>query len=117
MGAQATQITHGIKISVETKYQPEHSSVEHRHFLFSYRITFENNSDYTVQLLSRHWDIFDSSSEYDTVDGPGVVGEQPTLEPGEIFEYSLSFDNYYFNKFLNNLFHKVLIKIFYSDSG
>ena len=87
MGAQATQITHGIKRSVETKYQPEHSSVEHRHFLFSYRITIENNSDYTVQLLSRHWDIFDSSSEYDTVDGPGVVGEQPTLEPGEIFEY------------------------------
>ncbi len=87
MGTQATQVTHGIKISVETKFQSEHSDAEHRHFLFSYRISIENKSDYTVQLLSRHWDIFDSNSEHSEVDGEGVVGEQPVLEPGEIFEY------------------------------
>ena len=87
MGTQATQVTHGIKISVETKFQSEHSVAEHRHFLFSYRITIENNSDYTVQLLSRHWDIFDSNSENSEVDGEGVIGEQPVLESGEIFEY------------------------------
>ncbi len=87
MGTQATQVTHGIKISVDTKFQSEHSVAEHRHFLFSYTIIIENKSDYTVQLISRHWDIFDSSSEYSEVDGEGVVGEQPVLEPGETFEY------------------------------
>lgn len=87
MGTHATQVTHGIKISVETKFQSEHSVSEHRHFLFSYRITIENKSDYTVQLISRHWDIFDSSSEHSEVVGEGVVGEQPVLEPGELFEY------------------------------
>jgi ApaG protein len=87
MGTQATQVTHGIRISVETRFQNEHSVAEHRHFLFTYRITIENKSDFTVQLISRHWVIFDSSSEYSEVDGEGVVGEQPVLEPGEIFEY------------------------------
>lgn len=87
MGTQANKVTHGIDISVETRFQREHSVVEHRHFLFSYRITIENISEYTVQLISRHWEIFDSSSEYSEVDGEGVVGEQPVLEPGEIFEY------------------------------
>ncbi len=87
MGNQSTQVTHGIKISVETKFQSEHSVAEHRHFLFSYQITIENKSEYTVQLISRHWDIYDSSSEHSEVDGEGVVGEQPVLEPGEVFEY------------------------------
>lgn len=87
MGTQTTQVTHGIKISVETKFQSEHSDAEHRHFLFSYHITIENKSDYTVQLLSRHWDIFDSNSEHSEVDGEGVVGEQPVLESGDFFEY------------------------------
>jgi ApaG protein len=87
MGTQATQVTHGIKISVETRFQSEHSVAEHRHFLFSYRITIENNSEYTVQLISRHWEIYDSSSEHSEVDGEGVVGEQPVLESGEVFEY------------------------------
>ncbi|MEI6487630.1 MAG: Co2+/Mg2+ efflux protein ApaG [Bacteroidota bacterium] len=87
MGTQASKITHGIHISVDTKYQIEHSVIEHRHYLFSYRICIENKSEYTVQLLTRHWEIFDSSGENSVVDGPGVVGEQPILEPGEIFEY------------------------------
>lgn len=87
MGTQANKVTQGIEISVETKFQNEHSVVDNRHFLFSYRITIENKSEYTVQLISRHWEIFDSSGEQSVVDGEGVVGEQPTLEPGEIFEY------------------------------
>ena len=87
MGTQATQVTHGIKISVETKFHTGHSVVENNHFLFLYHITIENKSEYTVQLISRHWDIFDSNSEHTRVDGEGVVGEQPVLEPGEVFEY------------------------------
>ncbi len=87
MGTQATQVTHGIKISVETKFHTENSDVENRHFLFLYNITIENKSNYAVKLVSRHWNIFDSSSEICKVDGEGVGGEQPKLEPGEIFEY------------------------------
>ena len=87
MGTQATQTTHRIQISVETKFHNEHSVSENNHFLFSYHITIENKSDYTFQLISRHWEIFDSNNEYRQVDGDGVVGETPTLEPGEVFEY------------------------------
>jgi len=87
MGTQATQLTHGIKISVETKFHTELSDAENRNFLFLYIITIENKSDYAVRLVSRHWNIFDSSSDISKVDGDGVVGEQPMLEPGEVFEY------------------------------
>lgn len=87
MGTQATQLTHGIKISVDTKFHTEHSVAENNHFLFSYHIKIENISDYTVQLISRHWDIFDSNNEHREVDGDGVVGEKPVLSPGEFFEY------------------------------
>ncbi len=87
MGTQANKVTHGIEISVETKFESEHSVIEQHHYLFSYRITIVNKSEYTVQLLSRHWDIFDSNSQRSEVDGEGVIGEQPILEPGERFYY------------------------------
>lgn len=87
MGTQATEITNGIQISVKTEFQNEHSSAENNQFWFSYHIKIENKSDFTFQLLTRHWDIFDSSSEYRTVDGEGVVGETPIISPGGIFEY------------------------------
>jgi ApaG protein len=92
MGMQTTQVTHGIQISVETKFHTDHSDPDNRNFLFLYHITIENKSDYTVKLISRHWDIFDSSSEYRQVDGDGVVGEQPVLEPGESFDYESACD-------------------------
>ena len=87
MGTQATQVTHGIKISVETKFHTDHSDAENSHFLFLYAITIENNSEFAVQLISRHWEIFDSNGVSTQVDGDGVIGEQPILEPGEVFEY------------------------------
>ncbi len=87
MGTQATQVTHGIEISVETKFHADNSIAENQHFQFVYIISIENKNDYAVRLISRHWDIFDSSSVLSTVEGEGVIGEQPTLEPGEIFEY------------------------------
>lgn len=82
-----TQITHNIKISVRTRFQEEHSSPNQRHYLFSYHIIIENNSEYTIQLLRRHWHIFDSSGEYREVEGEGVVGEQPILASGEVYQY------------------------------
>lgn len=82
-----TGVTKGIKVSVETNYQPEHSQPAHEHFVFTYRITIENNSGSTVQLKSRHWDISDAAFPKHEVDGDGVVGKQPILEPGEIHQY------------------------------
>lgn len=81
------QTTSGIKISVECVYQEEYSNPENMHFMFAYRITIENHSDYTAQLINRHWDIFDSTGENKSVDGEGVVGEQPILEPGQSHQY------------------------------
>lgn len=82
-----TQITDGVKVSVETVYQPEYSNPENEHFMFAYRITIENLSDYSVQLLRRHWYIFDSNGTRREVEGEGVVGVQPIIEPGEQHEY------------------------------
>ncbi len=82
-----TQTTSGVKISVESTFQSEYSNPENEHFMFAYRITIENLGEYTVQLLRRHWNIFDSIGINKQVDGDGVVGEQPILAPGEIHQY------------------------------
>lgn len=82
-----TQVTYGIKVSVETFYQPSQSNPLHSHFLFAYRITIENTCDYTVQLKRRHWYIFDSNGIKSEVEGEGVIGEQPVLEPGATYKY------------------------------
>ncbi len=82
-----TEVTHGIKISVETEFQPEYSDPTQSHFVFTYRISIENNSEFTIQLLRRHWYIHDASSKLTEVEGMGVVGQQPTLEPGQIHQY------------------------------
>ena len=82
-----TQITSGIKISVDVVYQSEYSNPDNMHFMFSYHITIENVGDITVKLLNRHWEIFDAVGEVKQVDGEGVVGEQPTLTPGSTYEY------------------------------
>lgn len=82
-----TQTTSGVKISVESTYQSEYSNPENEHFMFAYRITIENLSEYTVQLVRRHWNIYDSIGLNKQVDGDGVVGEQPILEPGQMHQY------------------------------
>ncbi|TZF86058.1 Co2+/Mg2+ efflux protein ApaG (plasmid) [Pedobacter sp. BS3] len=81
------QITEGVKVSVETLYQPEYSNPESEHFMFAYKIKIENLSDYTVQLMRRHWFIFDSNGSRREVDGEGVVGQQPVIEPGDNHVY------------------------------
>lgn len=82
-----SQITEGVKISVESIYQPEYSNPEKEHFMFAYRISIENVGDYTVKLLRRHWQIFDAIGEHREVEGDGVVGEQPVIQPGESHQY------------------------------
>ena len=82
-----TLVTQGIQITVRSTYQESYSRPEENHFLFTYRITIENKSEHTVQLIRRHWHIYDSSSEHREVEGEGVVGQQPILMPGDIYEY------------------------------
>ena len=82
-----TEITEGIKVSVETEYQPEYSSPSQYHYVFTYRITIENESENTIQLLRRHWFIHDANTIIREVEGEGVVGQQPVLEPGQDHKY------------------------------
>ncbi|MCS6823767.1 MAG: Co2+/Mg2+ efflux protein ApaG [Cytophagaceae bacterium] len=83
-----TDITNGVKVSVRTSYQPRYSYPENSSYYFSYTITIENLSVYTVQLLRRHWFIYDSNSTIRQVEGEGVVGLQPILNPGDLYEYT-----------------------------
>lgn len=82
-----TAITHNIKISVDTSYEDDHSNPANDHFMFAYRITIENLSEYTIQLMRRKWLIFDSSGVEREVEGEGVVGQQPVIQPGEQHVY------------------------------
>lgn len=82
-----TAVTEGVRVSVETAYQPDYSNPREQHFVFTYRITIENNSAYTVQLLRRHWHIHDALNIPKEVEGEGVVGQQPVIEPGELHRY------------------------------
>ena len=81
-------LTHDIEISVVSKYLPEQSSPNDNLYFFIYFITIENKGSQSVQLIKRHWEIFDSINDLRTVDGIGVVGETPVIEPGETFEYN-----------------------------
>lgn len=81
------QVTDGVSITVETFYQPAQSNPLSAEYLFAYRITIENLSSVPVKLLRRHWHIIDSNGSHREVDGEGVVGEQPIIQPGEQYQY------------------------------
>jgi len=85
-------VTHGIEISVKTKYFALQSDPKSGHYFFVYEITIANKSEFTVQLLKRHWDITDAAGVKRMVDGEGVVGETPVIEPGESFSYNSGCD-------------------------
>src|SRR3990172_10984500 len=81
------KITEGISVSVETFYQPSYSRPVESEYFFAYRITIENFSDDTVQLLYRTWKISDSNGMVREVKGEGVVGQQPVIEPMRNHQY------------------------------
>lgn len=83
-----TAVTHHIHVEVQPSYVPEQSDPRQNHYFFAYRVRIRNSGERQVQLLSRHWIIKDAFGKTEEVMGPGVVGLQPTLKPGEIFEYS-----------------------------
>lgn len=80
--------TNGIRVEVVSAYLPERSSPRQRQYLFAYHVTIANVGEETAQLQSRRWVITDGNGEVQTVEGPGVVGEQPVLEPGTTFDYT-----------------------------
>lgn len=82
-----TALTQNIKVTVQTKYQRMYSNPLQDHYVFSYHITIENQGDYAMQLLRRHWYIHDAGSKVREVEGDGVLGEQPIIEAGEQYEY------------------------------
>lgn len=83
-----TALTDGIRVVVRSKYAPERSEPARRQWFFLYTVLVTNESASTVQLVSRHWVITDAYGETEEVRGPGVVGEQPILRPGQSFEYT-----------------------------
>lgn len=78
----------GIQIHVQTRYIPEQSTPENNHYLFAYLITIKNLTSDTVQLLSRRWLITDANGKQITVEGDGVVGEQPMIASGQEYSYT-----------------------------
>ena len=83
-----TQVTNGIKVSVKTSFEGTFFKNYKMHYAFGYTIIIENQSNQIVQLTSRHWDIFDSLKDMETIDGEGVIGKKPVIQPGKTHTYS-----------------------------
>jgi ApaG protein len=81
-------VTQGIRVHVQSQYDPSRSRPHQNQWFFLYTVRISNESSETVQLLSRHWIITDATGHVEEVRGPGVVGEQPVLGPGQSFEYT-----------------------------
>jgi ApaG protein len=81
-------LTRGIRVKVQSEYSPDQSAPSKNQWFFLYTVTISNESAETVQLLTRHWVITDGTGHIEEVRGPGVVGKQPTLKPGDSFEYT-----------------------------
>jgi len=86
--AVSTAITNGIRVSVSTTYIPNQSSPVAHRYVFAYTIRIANEGSDTAQLKTRHWVITHGNGRVEEVRGPGVVGQQPVLRPGEHFEYT-----------------------------
>lgn len=117
-----TAITEGIQITVVSKFIPEYSHLDQSVYYFEYRISIQNKSPFTVQLMRRDWFIYDSLQAPKYISGEGVVGQQPILTPGEVYNYSSGCDlqseigymtgHYTFKNLDNNIEFPVLIPKF-----
>jgi len=84
---QHTALTDGVTVRVAVNFLPEQSRIEAGKWFWVYHIRIENDSPWTLKLLSRHWRITDGNGDVSVVEGEGVVGEQPVLAPGESHDY------------------------------
>ena len=83
-----TKVTNNIKVTATPQFLRDHSEPDDAHYVWAYTIEVENLSEQPVQLTHRHWKITDAQGLMQEVDGEGVVGEQPTLQPGDAFQYT-----------------------------
>ena len=83
-----SKTTRAIRVSVQPAYLDEQSKPQENYFVWAYKVRIENQGDDTVQLINRYWHITDGLGRVQEVRGPGVVGKQPVLGPGESFEYT-----------------------------
>lgn len=88
LGPISDAVTRGMRVEVLSRFSPEHSQQPQGDWVFVYTVRITNQSSQTVQLLSRHWIITDALDNVKEVKGPGVIGKQPVLAPGESFQYS-----------------------------
>lgn len=86
----STAVTEGIRVTVEAVFLPDRSSPDDEVYAFGYTVTIANEGQVRVQLRRRHWIITDGNGNVEEVEGPGVVGEQPVLDPGEAHRYQSS---------------------------
>ncbi len=85
---ESEAVTRGVRVRVQPEFDSENSLPDQGRWFFRYTVTIENEGDETVQLLTRHWIITDGEGKTEQVRGPGVVGHQPTLNPGQAFSYT-----------------------------
>ncbi len=90
MSTSAVAVTQGIRVQVQSEYSPSRSAPKDGHWFFLYTITITNEGEEAATLVQRQWVITNAKGEASEVQGPGVVGEQPRLEPGNTFEYTSS---------------------------
>jgi ApaG protein len=88
LGPLSDAVTHGVRVEVLSRYASENSRPQFSQWVFDYTVRITNQGSETVQLISRHWIITDAAGRTEEVKGPGVVGNQPVLAPGESFKYS-----------------------------
>lgn len=81
-------VTRGVRVRVVSEYAPDRSEPAKNQWFFLYNVTITNEGTDTVQLLTRHWIIKDGTGHVEEVRGPGVIGKQPILKPGESFDYT-----------------------------
>ena len=86
--SRSVAVTREIRVEVQSTFVPERSDPQQEQWFFAYRIRITNEGAETVRLLARHWTITDANGKVQEVRGPGVVGKQPTLGPGQSFEYT-----------------------------
>lgn len=118
--------TQGVKVSARVMYQPRHSQPAAGDFVFAYEITIENQSQRTIQLISRAWNIVDAYGLHRKVEGEGVVGRQPKLAPGEKHSYisgchinapfGKMFGTYTMQRLADDSLFEVEIPVFYMEA-
>lgn len=115
-------ISEGIRVEVEVFFQKDYSNPVAHDYMFAYRITIINENNFAVQLLKRKWEIFDSNGTYKTVEGEGVIGVQPIIEPQKHYTYvsgcniksdmGKMYGTYTMKNFMNNTEMTVRIPVF-----